>query len=206
MPTVNLPARVHVATVTEHRELARDVVLLAFDAPALVEATRPGQYVMAVPPSGEAAAVALGIYEAEGKRVSLLFFVIGKRTRELAGCGPATASTGWAARQRLRPIDRRRRRRDRRGRRRHRLGLALRASTRAPRQAPPALLWGAQRQTARRRRSFRRAGCELVLATDDGTRGERGFITAAARARSSARAHLCLRPVADVAQRRAHRE
>jgi dihydroorotate dehydrogenase electron transfer subunit len=39
---------------------------------------------MAIPPGGERAATALGIYEADGERVSILFFVCGKRTQELA--------------------------------------------------------------------------------------------------------------------------
>jgi len=39
---------------------------------------------MAIPPSGERAAVALGIYEAQAERASILFFVCGTRTRELA--------------------------------------------------------------------------------------------------------------------------
>ena len=43
---------------------------------------------MAIPPSGEAAATALGIYEAQGERASILFFVTGKRTRELARVAP----------------------------------------------------------------------------------------------------------------------
>jgi NAD(P)H-flavin reductase len=39
---------------------------------------------MVVPPGGERAATALGLYEAEGERVSLLLVVVGPRTRELA--------------------------------------------------------------------------------------------------------------------------
>lgn len=39
---------------------------------------------MAIPPGGERAAVALGIYEAQGERASVLFFVLGPRTREFA--------------------------------------------------------------------------------------------------------------------------
>jgi dihydroorotate dehydrogenase electron transfer subunit len=39
---------------------------------------------MAVPPGGQTAATALGIYEAEGERVSLMLVVVGPRTAELA--------------------------------------------------------------------------------------------------------------------------
>ena len=84
MVTLDQNAGVHETTVIERRELATGVVLVSLDAPLLAKATRPGQYVMAIPPSGEAAATALAIYEAEGKRASLLFFITGKRTRELS--------------------------------------------------------------------------------------------------------------------------
>src|SRR6202020_1068829 len=66
MPTVHKDARVHETRVVDRRELAPGVILLGFAAPDLARATRAGQYVMAIPPSGEAAAVALGIYEAHG--------------------------------------------------------------------------------------------------------------------------------------------
>jgi dihydroorotate dehydrogenase electron transfer subunit len=84
MPTTTPCAGVHRAVVTDRRAVAPDVVLLGFDAPALAGVTKPGQFVMVVPPSGESAATALGVYEADGRRVSLLFFVVGKRTRELS--------------------------------------------------------------------------------------------------------------------------
>lgn len=83
METLSAP-RVHSATIVDRRQLAPDVVLLGLEAPELVAATRPGQFVMAIPPSGEHAATALGVYEAEGKRFSILFFVCGKRTEELS--------------------------------------------------------------------------------------------------------------------------
>src|SRR5271166_2423770 len=84
MTTLEVHGRVHTTAVIERRELAPGVVLLSLDAPALASATRPGQYVMAIPPSGETAATALAVYEAEGKLASLLFFITGKRTRELS--------------------------------------------------------------------------------------------------------------------------
>ena len=84
MPTLAPRAGVHATTVVERRVVAAGVVLLSLDAPQLANATKPGQYVMAIPPSGETAATALAIYEAEGKLASLLFFVTGRRTRELS--------------------------------------------------------------------------------------------------------------------------
>ena len=78
-----MPA-VHDVVVLDTKQLAPGVFLLGFHAPELVHVTRPGQFLMAVPPGGERAAVALGIYEAQGERASILFFVCGPRTRELA--------------------------------------------------------------------------------------------------------------------------
>lgn len=171
-------ARVHVTTVIERRELAPGVVLLSLAAPDLANATRPGQYVMAIPPGGETAATALAIYEAHGKLASLLFFVTGSRTRELAELragdrldvvgplgngfdlsqrnddaaivagGVGIASVLLLAEALLR------------GGARVRLFYGARTA---------ALLVDAQR--------FADIGCELVLTTDDGSRGERGFVT-----------------------------
>lgn len=84
MPLLDAPASVHLTTVADRREVAPGVIVLGLEAPRLVAATRPGQYLMAFPPSGEVCATALGIYEAQGERASILFFVTGKRTRELA--------------------------------------------------------------------------------------------------------------------------
>jgi dihydroorotate dehydrogenase electron transfer subunit len=178
MPTVDRATRVHATMVVERRELATGVILLRLDAPELSNATRPGQYVMAIPPSGEAAATALGIYEAEGKHASILFFITGKRTRELAELhrgdsldvfGPlgngfdlssdvrdvAVVAGGVGVASVL---------------------LCARALVRAGARVrfyygarTAELLVDAQR--------FSDAGCELVLATDDGTFGNRGFIT-----------------------------
>ncbi len=75
---------VHEARVLDRCEPAPGVVILGFYAPKLVSVTRPGQFVMVVPPGGERAATALGIYEAHGERASILFFVCGPRTRELS--------------------------------------------------------------------------------------------------------------------------
>jgi dihydroorotate dehydrogenase electron transfer subunit len=193
MATLDLHPRVHATTVLERRELVTGVILLTLDAAELASATQPGQYVMAIPPSGEAAATALAVYEAEGKRASILFFVTGKRTRELAtlACedrldvvgplgngfdctsgardvaivagGVGIASVWLCARELLR-------------RGAHvRLFYGARTAE---------LLVDAQR--------FADAGCELVLTTDDGTRGERGFVTdALARSRKPEAIYAC---------------
>jgi NAD(P)H-flavin reductase len=178
MAMIEPHAGVHATTVIERRVLATGVVALALDAPRLARATRPGQYVMAIPPSAQTAATALAIYEAEGKHASLLFFVTGKRTRELselrAGArldvvgplgngfdctgdagdvaivagGVGIASVLLCAQMLVRD-----------GRR---VRLFYGAKT-------AELIVDAQR--------FADAGCELVITTDDGTLGTRGFVT-----------------------------
>jgi NAD(P)H-flavin reductase len=70
MAMLDLHPRVAATTILERRELADGVVLLTLHAPEIADATQPGQYLMAIPPSGEAAATALAVYEAEGKRAS----------------------------------------------------------------------------------------------------------------------------------------
>src|SRR5689334_5233562 len=87
MPTA-LSSSVHVTRVLDRTQLAPGVILLGLHAPQLVRVTRPGQFLMAIPPLGERAATALGIYEAEGDRASIMFFVCGPRTRELEQLEP----------------------------------------------------------------------------------------------------------------------
>lgn len=178
MPTVDSLSRVHVTSITDRRELAPGVVLLGFNAPELVRVTKPGQYVMAIPPSGEAAATALGIYEAEGKRASVLFFVMGNRTRELSELGPgdrldltgplgngfdvsgqskdvAIVAGGVGIASVLLPAQ-----------------ALLRAGARVR------LFYGARTcELLVDAQRFEDAGCELTLATDDGSAGHHGFIT-----------------------------
>ncbi len=84
MPTLSTGERVHVTKIVDRRTPAADVVVLGVRAPQLARFAKPGQFVMVVPPAGEVASVALGIYEAQGDRMSVLFFVSGKRTTELA--------------------------------------------------------------------------------------------------------------------------
>lgn len=84
MPTLEPASAVHCTTVVDRREPAPGILVLGLYAPQLVRVTRPGQFVMIVPPSGQRAATALAVYEAEGDRASVFFIVCGNRTRELA--------------------------------------------------------------------------------------------------------------------------
>jgi len=180
MTTLELDARVHATTIIDRRVLAPGVVLLRLDAPELARATKPGQYVMAIAPAGETAATALAVYEAEGKLASLLFFITGKRTKALSelqrgerldvvgplgngfDCAPhlrdaaiVAGGVGIASvllcAQRLR-----------------RAGARVR------------LFYGARTaELLVESQRFADEGCELVVTTDDGSRGERGFVTEA---------------------------
>lgn len=164
--------------VTDRRELAPGVVVLGFDAAELVRDARPGQYLMAIPPSGETCATALGIYEAEGRRASILFFVTGKRTRELAELrkgdrldvlGPLGNGFDLSGGARDVAIVA------------GGVGLAsvlLAAQWLVRAGARVRLFYGAR--TAKLlvdAKRFEDVGCEMLLATDDGTAGHHGFIT-----------------------------
>jgi dihydroorotate dehydrogenase electron transfer subunit len=83
MAVLETPVKVHETVVCDRREPLPGIVILGLHAPALARAARPGQFVMAVTPSGERVATALGIYEAAGERVSLMLVVVGPRTREI---------------------------------------------------------------------------------------------------------------------------
>jgi dihydroorotate dehydrogenase electron transfer subunit len=206
MPTLTLPARVHETTVLERRELARDVLLVDLNAPDLASATKPGQYVMAIPPSGEAAATALAIYEGEGKHASLLFFITGKRTRELAELragdrldviGPLGNGFDLSGNARDVAIVA------------GGVGIAsvlICAQLLLRRGVRVRLFYGARTaELLVERQRFADEGCELVLTTDDGSLGERGFVTEAlARASKPEVIYACgptpmLRGVARVA-------
>ena len=158
---------------------------MTLDAPDLSHATLPGQYVMAIPPGGESAATALAIYETEGKHASLLFFVTGKRTRALAelGAGDRLDVAGplgngfdcsHAARDVAIVVGG--------------VGIAsvlLCARALVGSGARVRLFYGARTEALLvEAQRFADAGCELVLATDDGSRGYRGYVTDALRAAS----------------------
>ena len=169
---------VHTAFITDRRELSSDVVLIGFNAPELVKMTLPGQFVMIVPPSGESAAVALGIYEAEGDRASVMFFVVGKRTAELSKLHVGDEIGVVGALGNGFTIDKN-----------YRdvaivaggVGIAsvllpAQAYTRAG--ARVRLLYGARRaELLVDRERFAQEGCEVLVATDDGSDGHHGYIT-----------------------------
>ena len=208
MQTAQLPARLHVSRVVERRELAAGVVGLTIHAPDLAVNVLAGQFVMAMLPSGDAAAVALAVYDVDGENVSLLFFVAGRRTRELAALdvdesisllGPlgngfdltdaprdvAIVAGGVGIASVL---------------------LPARALVRAG--ARVRLFYGARTAALLvERERFAQAGCELVLATEDGSEGTRGYVTHALEAHPPARLLLAcgptpmLRAVARIATR-----
>ena len=183
MPALETSPAIHRTLVSDRREPAPGIVILGLQAPELARATRPGQFAMVVPPGGERAATALGLYEAEGERVSLLLVVVGPRTRELAALpvgapldllGPLGNGFDLAA-----------------------LGADVAlvaggvglASLLLPAQALRAagvrttLYYGARTAAALiDLDAFAAAGAELVLATDDGTRGHAGYVSEALRA------------------------
>ncbi|MGD0968523.1 MAG: hypothetical protein ABR949_09580 [Candidatus Aquilonibacter sp.] len=177
MATIVSSAAIHHAIVLDRQELAPGVVLLGFDAPALVSVTRPGQFVMAIPPSGERAATALGIYEASGNRASVMFFVVGKRTAELAAlqigdhiklAGPL--GHGFTV-EKVRDVA-------------IVAGGVGIASVLLPAQAllrngaRVRLYYGARSaELLVDRDRFTSEGCEVLVATDDGSLGYAGYIT-----------------------------
>jgi dihydroorotate dehydrogenase electron transfer subunit len=178
MPTISPSAKVHSATVTDRDELAPGIVRIGFDAPALASVTKPGQFVMVVPPSGEAAGTALGLYEADGRRASLVFFVVGPRTRELANLregerldlvGPL--GNGFTLPPEARDVA-------------IVAGGVGIASVLLPAQAlvragaRVRLLYGAKTHALLvEARRFQDEGCDVLLATDDGSAGHHGYVT-----------------------------
>ncbi len=176
MPTDSASA-VHHATVLDRRELAPGIVLVGFHAPELVRVTRPGHFAMVVPPSGEVAATALGIYEAHGERASILFFEVGKRTRELGTLRigdkfdvMAPLGNGFTiggARDVAIVAG----------------GVGI-ASVLLPAQAARSagarvrLFYGARTSGLLvERERFAYEGCEVLVATDDGSDGHHGYVT-----------------------------
>jgi dihydroorotate dehydrogenase electron transfer subunit len=177
MTIVPITSSIHHARVLDRQELAPGVVFLEFEAPELVRVTRPGQFVMMVPPSGNRAAVALGIYDAEGTRASVLFFAAGNRTRELSAlrvgetvvlAGPlGTGFTIDAARNVAIVAGG--------------VGIAsvlLPARALVRSAARTRLYYGARTAALLvERERFEREGCEVLVATDDGSMGYAGYVT-----------------------------
>lgn len=177
MPTTESFAAVHATTVLDRSELAPGVFLLGFYAPQLTRVTRPGQFVMAVPPAGERCATAFGIYEADRERASILFFVAGPRTRELAeiGVGERLEITGPLGNGFDLSGDARDVAIVAGG-----VGIAsvlLPAKAAVARGARVRLFYGARTESLLvERRKFAALGCEVLCATDDGSYGECGYV------------------------------
>jgi dihydroorotate dehydrogenase electron transfer subunit len=207
-PALVANARVHVTSVIDRRDVAPGVVSLGFCAPELARAARGGQFVMAIPPAGEVASVALGIYEACDDRMSLLFFATGKRTRELAALEPGDELSMFgplgngfdlaAPAQRTTIVA-------------GGVGIAsvlLAAEELLGAGSKVELLYGARSSEylvdADR---FSKIGCDVVVATDDGSAGHRGYVTELLERRPRPQALLAcgpspmLRAVAAVAAR-----
>lgn len=195
MPAIDFDSRVVATHVVDRRELAPGVVLLGLHAPEVVRKTRPGQFVMAIPPSGEAPATALGIYEAQGERASLMFFVTGNRTRELAALRPG---------ERLDVLGPLGNGFDLAGTRTRAtivaggVGIAsvlLAAQALVRSGAHVELLYGARTaELLVDAQRFADEGCELVPATDDGSRGHHGFVTELLARRPAAETILACGP------------
>ena len=172
-------AAVHETQILDRTELAPGVVLLGFHAPELVRVTKPGQFLMAIPPNGERPATALGVYEAEKNRASIMFFICGPRTRELellrpgdgfAVTGPlgngftvgdashvAIVAGGVGIASVL---------------------LVAQSIVRMGKRAR--LFYGARTADLLvDRERFTAEGCEVICATDDGSFGHHGFVTQA---------------------------
>jgi dihydroorotate dehydrogenase electron transfer subunit len=208
MAMLDLHPRVHATRVLGRRELAEGVVELMLDAPELAGATRAGQYVMAISPSAQAAATALAVYDRAGKHASILFFITGRRTRELATLAPGDRldvvgplGNGFDCSGEERDV----------GIVAGGVGIAsvwLCARELLDRGARVRLFYGARTgELLVDADRFEAAGCELVLTTDDGTYGERGFVTdALTRARVPQSIYACgpspmLRRVGEIANR-----
>ena len=178
MPALDTQPAVHATVVCDRREPAPGIAIVGVRAPELARAVKPGQFVMVVPPSGERVATALGVYEADGDRISLMLVVVGPRTRELSLLSPGDslallgplgngfdlgalgASVALVAGG---------------------VGVApmlLPARDLIARGARVTLYYGAR--TARALVDadlFARLGANVVLATDDGSEGHRGYVT-----------------------------
>lgn len=184
MPALQVSPGVHLGVVSDRREPGPGIVVLGIRAPELARSVRSGQFVMVVPPAGERVSTALGVYESAGERISFMLVVVGPRTRELAalaighevallgplGNGFDLASLGDDVALVAGGV-----------------GLAslwLPARELRSRGIRATLYYGARSADVLvDTELFAELGCELALATDDGSRGERGFVTDALASR-----------------------
>lgn len=169
---------VHVTRVLDRTQLAPGVVLIGLHAPELARVTRPGQFLMAIPPLGETLATALGIYEAASDRISIMFFVCGPRTRELERLDVgdrldvlAPLGNGFDLSQSPADV----------AIVAGGVGIAsvlLPAQALAKTGARVRLFYGARTASLLvDKDKFAANGCEVLCATDDGSYGHRGFVT-----------------------------
>jgi dihydroorotate dehydrogenase electron transfer subunit len=178
MQAVETSPTIHRTVVSDRREPAAGISVVGLTAPLLAGRTRPGQFVMVVPPGGEHAATAFGVYEAEGERVSLMVFAVGTRTRVLADLAVG------AGLDLLGPLGN--------GFELDALGddvalvaggvgiasLLLPARELVRRGARVDLLYGARTAASLVDEDrFTALGARVTPATDDGSRGHRGFVT-----------------------------
>ena len=178
MPAVDRSPAVHETIVCDRREPAPGIVIVSVLAAELARNVRAGQFVMVVPPSGNAVATAIGVYEVEGERVSLMLVVVGPRTRELASLASGASLVLLGPLGNGFDVDA--------------LGddvalvaggvgiapLLLPAQRLLARGARVTLYYGAR--TARAlvdAELFEALGCRSMLATDDGSRGHHGYVT-----------------------------
>jgi dihydroorotate dehydrogenase electron transfer subunit len=169
---------IHATVVLDRREPAPGIVVLGLEAPALAALAKPGHFLMAIPPSGVAAATALGIYEASGPRISVMLIIAGPRTAALAELAPgdrldvlAPLGNGFFLDElpgRVAIVA-------------GGVGLAsvlLAARACVERGVPTELLYGARTETALVDADlFEAAGASVRCATEDGSSGHHGYVT-----------------------------
>lgn len=181
---VDAPA-LHATVVVDRREPAPGIVVLGLDAPGIAASVRPGQFLMALPPAGVRAATALAVYEAGSEtgtaagRISVMLIVVGPRTRELAELTPgrhldvlAPLGNGFFLAEIPRTV----------AIVAGGVGLAsvlLAAKRCVDAGARTELLYGARTRAGLVDvELFERLGVTVRCATEDGTAGERGYVTA----------------------------
>jgi dihydroorotate dehydrogenase electron transfer subunit len=187
MQAVETSPTIHRAVVSDRREPAPGISVIGLNAPLLAARTRPGQFVMVVPPGGEQVATAFGVYEAEGERVSLMVIAVGPRTRELAALPVGSALDLLGPLGNGFDLDP--------------LGadvvlvaggvgiasLLLPARELVERGRRVELLYGARSATSLVDADrFAEKGVRVTVATDDGTHGHAGLVTDLLRARGAA--------------------
>ncbi|MBV8150030.1 MAG: hypothetical protein JO101_07750 [Candidatus Eremiobacteraeota bacterium] len=178
LPVAAARPRVHRTLVVDRRQPHPLVAVLGLAAPDLASDVRPGQFVMAICPQGVQPATALAIYEAAGPRVSLMIIRCGPRTDELAALavdatldvmGPL--GNGFFLDTLPRHV----------GIVAGGVGIAsvLKAAQHCTeRGVRTTLYYGARTAAALVDAAlFAELGCEVKVATEDGTRGHCGYVT-----------------------------